>query len=99
MRIRTSSCNTDTTRFSLKPLKRPLFPSSFRSYFTVQEWFEAVSVSQFNLHLIAPMVSIPLMIIAKRDPTRLTEADPWRWESEITKFIAHGFIVGEILLR
>jgi len=59
----------------------------------VREWIEAVGVSQLNLHLIAPMVSIPLMVLSKKNDARLREEDPWAWQEEIPKFAACGFVV------
>jgi len=57
-----------------------------RSYFTVTEWLEAVSLSMFNLLGSSWLFIIPVTMIWK--PT-MVESDEWVWQTEVPKALFH----------
>lgn len=57
-----------------------------RSYFTPREWLQATAVSMFNLCLLGWLVIIPnWRLRAALHQPPLSEADPWRWNTELPK--------------
>jgi len=77
-----------------------------RSFFTIREWLEAVTISMLNLCVFSWCITLPLSSISQRgflSPVfwlfpdspwvQSKDTDIWQWQTEACKMLAHAAVV------